>query len=54
MHGETVKNQYTSLTTCRSVLLIMKNISDNSYRENRNTRFMFNIFSFSKILPFTR
>jgi len=36
--------QYTFLTACRSFLLIMKNISDNSYRKQKKTHSMFNIF----------
>jgi hypothetical protein len=32
---------------CRSVLLVMRNVSDKSYRENQNTRFICNNFFFS-------
>ena len=38
LHG----NQYTFLIKSRSVLLRMRNVSDKSCRENRNTRFVFN------------
>jgi len=43
------EDQYTSMIISRSVLLTTRNISDESYRENLNTRFMFNnIFFFFK------
>ena len=36
----------------RSVIVRMRNVSDKSCRENRDTHFVFSNFSFSKILPF--
>ena len=36
LHGD----QYAFVTISRSVLLIMRNVSDKSYRENENTHFM--------------
>jgi len=38
----------------RSRLLRMKNISDEPYRETRNTHFILSNFFFSKIVPFMR
>ena len=32
------------------MLLRMQNVSDNSYRENQNTHFIFNIFFFENVL----
>ena len=47
--------QYKFLIISRSVLLRMKNVSDETCGENQNTRFVFgNIFFFSKILPLMR
>jgi hypothetical protein len=40
--GTLYEDQYTFLITSRSVLLIVKNISDKSSRENQNIRFVFN------------
>jgi len=37
----------------RGILVIMRNVSDGSYRENQKAHFMFNNF-FSKIMPFMR
>ena len=39
--------------TSRSVILIMRNVSDESCRENQNTHFVFSD-CFSKIVPFVR
>jgi hypothetical protein len=43
------EDQYTFVIISRSILLKMKNISDENCRENQNKNFMSNIF-FSKIL----
>jgi hypothetical protein len=43
----------TFMLLSRSILLNMRNMSDKSCKETRNTHFMFNIFS-SKIVPFVR
>ena len=43
---DTVHEQYTFLIICRSVLLIIRNISDKLCRERQNTHFMFNNFFF--------
>jgi len=44
--GHFTLSQYTFLIIPRSLLLKMKNISDESSRENQNTQFMFNNFFF--------
>jgi len=38
--------RYTFIIISRSVLLIMRNVSDKSYRENQNTHFVFSDFFF--------
>ena len=43
----------TFMIISRLILLRMRNVSDKHYRENQNTRFMFNKF-FPKIVPFMR
>ena len=48
------EDQYTSSIISRSILLRIKNVSDKSCRETRNTHFMFNKLFFSKIVPFVR
>jgi len=53
MTGTLHEDQYTFLIISRSVLLVMRNISDKICRENQNTYFMFKTF-FSKIVPFIR
>jgi len=45
--------RYTFIIISRSVLLRMRNVSDKSCRENRNTHFVFNNF-FPKTVPFMR
>jgi hypothetical protein len=50
MHGAVHRQQ---LIISRSVLLRMKNVSDKSCRETRDTRFRFNDF-YPKIVPFMR
>ena len=47
-------NRYTFMIISRSIVLRMRNISDKICRENQNTHFKFNVFFFSKILPFMR
>jgi hypothetical protein len=47
--GTSHKDLCTFMTLSRSVLFRMKNISDESCRENQNTHFVFNNFFFSKI-----
>jgi len=37
-------DQYTFMITSRSVLLIMRNVSDRSRRENQNTHLIFNYY----------
>jgi len=54
MKGTLREYQYTFLTISQSVLLRMKNISDENCGEIGITRFMFNNFFFSKIVPFVR
>ena len=49
-----MEDQYAFLIICRSFLLRMKNVSDESCRETQNTRFTFNNFFLSKIVPFMR
>ena len=50
MNNDTLHEDLRTFLVPRSVLLILRNISDQSYRENRNTRFMFNFaIFFSKI-----
>jgi hypothetical protein len=44
---------YTFMIISRSVLLVMKNISDKSCRENQNTHVMFRK-CFTKIVPFMK
>jgi len=46
------EHQYTFFITSRWVLLRMKNVSDESRRENQNTFFVQNCFS--KVIPFMR
>jgi len=53
MKGTLRAQQYTFLFISQSVLLRMKNISDESCRETGITHFMFNNF-FSQIVPFMR
>ena len=48
MKGTLREDQDTFSILYRSILLRMKNISDKSCREVRNTDFMFNIFFFRK------
>jgi hypothetical protein len=48
------EDKYTFLTISRSVLHRMRDVADKSCRENENTYFVFNIFFFSKIVPFMR
>ena len=38
----------------RSVTLKKRNVADKIFRENQNTRFVFNEFSFPKVVPFMR
>ena len=52
--GTLHEDQYTFFITCRLVLLRIKSVSDISCKETRNTRFIFNNFYFSKIVPFMR
>jgi len=40
------EDQYIFLIISRSVLLRMKTVSDKSYREYQNSRFMYNNFFF--------
>ena len=42
------------LIISRTILLRMRNVSDKPCTENQNTHFTFNIFFFSKIVPFNR
>ena len=42
LNGTLHEDQCTFLITSRSILLIIKNASDESCRENKNTHFMFN------------
>jgi len=53
MTGTSLEDQYTFLIISCSVLLIMRNVSDKSCRENQNTHFTFNKL-FPKIVPFMR
>ena len=46
--------QYTFVITSRSVLLIMRNVSDKICRENQNTHFVFHNVFVSTIVPFER
>jgi hypothetical protein len=46
INGTLLQAQYTFLTTSRSVLLRMINVSDKSFRENQNTYFVFSNFFF--------
>ena len=48
------EDQYTILTISRWILLIMRNVSHKSFRENQNTHFMFNNLFSPKIVPFMR
>jgi hypothetical protein len=50
---DTLLEQCTFLIICRSVLLIMRNVSDKRCREHQNTHFIFDNL-FSKIVPFMR
>jgi hypothetical protein len=52
--GTLHEDRYTFLVISRPIVLRMKNVSDKSCRQNRNTYFMFNNFFSSKILPFMR
>ena len=47
------EDQYIFLITAGSVILKMRNVSDESFRENHNTYFIMDNF-FSKIVPFIR
>jgi len=47
------EDEYTLLIMSHSVLIAMRNVSDNICRENGSTHFMCGIV-FSKIVPFTR
>jgi hypothetical protein len=47
----TLHENSTFVKISRSVLLRMRNVSDKSRRENKNTHFMFNNF-LPKIAPF--
>jgi hypothetical protein len=49
----TLHEDLCTLMISRSIVLMMRNVSDKSCRENQNTHFMFNNF-FSKIVPFMR
>ena len=49
--GTLQEDQYTFLIISRSIILKMRKSSDKSCRENQNTHFDFNSFSFSKIVP---
>ena len=51
--GTLHEDQYTFLIISRSFLLIMRNISDKSRRENQNTHLVFNDFT-PKIVLFVR
>jgi hypothetical protein len=48
MTGTSHEDRYTFSITSRSVLLIMKHITDKSFRETQNTYFMFSCFFFEK------
>ena len=52
--GTLHEDQYKFLIISGTFLLIMRNVSGKSCRENQNTQFMFNNFFFPKILPFMR
>ena len=47
------EDQYTFLIISRSILFRMRNVSDESCRENQNTHFVFSTF-FEKKVPFMR
>ena len=51
--GTLHEDVFIFMTISLQILLRMRNISDKSCRENKNTYFMFNNF-FSKIVPFMR
>jgi hypothetical protein len=53
MAGTLHEDQHTFFIISPSIILRMKNVSDTSCTENRNTHVMFNNF-FSKIVPFMR
>ena len=46
--------RYTFMIIARSVLLRMRNSSRKRCRENQNTQFIFNIFFFTKFVPFMK
>jgi hypothetical protein len=46
-------DRYTFFIISRWILLIMRNVSDKSCTDNRNTHFVFSNF-FPKIVPFMR
>jgi len=48
------KTNITFSIISHSILIRMRNVSDESCRENQNTHFMFDAFFFSKIVPFMR
>jgi len=48
MTGTLHNDQYTFFIISRSFLLIMRNVSDNIYRDNQNTHFLFNNYFFVK------
>jgi hypothetical protein len=52
-NGTLHKDLCTFMIISRSVLFIMRNVSDKICRDNRNTHFTFNNF-FLKIVPFVR
>jgi len=49
--GTLHEGQYKSCVISRSVLRRMRNVSEKCCRENQDTYFVFNNFSFSKIVP---
>jgi len=53
MTGTLHEDQCTFMIIPRSILLIMRNVSDENYREIQNTHFMFSN-SFRKFVPFMR
>ena len=47
--GTLHEDRYTFLITSRSILLRMRNVSDENFRENQNPHFMLIIFSKIKL-----
>ena len=47
-HGYYTKDRYTFMIISRLFLLIMRNVSDKSCRENQNTHFVFSDFFLRK------